>query len=294
MFASQLFKNFKLLFLAILGTAAVLIWYAVFYFESHRYPVITFFDVGQGDAIFIEMPNGNQVLVDGGPSDVILSKLGRTLPFWDRSINLLVLTHPHADHLDGMLEVLRRYKIDVVLGSGVNHSIPEYEEWRKLLKALGIKVVVARAGQRVRLSSEIYLDILTPLEDFENKSLKNVHDAVVISKLVNASSTILFMGDAEKSLEYQLLFSGIDVDVDLLKVGHHGSKTSTSEEFLKQVSPELALISAGRKNRYGHPAQEVIDRLRSFGTTIFRTDEDRDIKFVSDGRHFYYLTGGSR
>lgn len=266
--------------------SSIFIWYAIFYFEAHKNLIVNFFDIGQGDAIFIEASNRNQVLIDGGPNNAILSKLGEVMPFWDRSIDLLVLTHPHADHLDGLLEVLRRYDIEVVLEAGVNHTIPEYEEWHNLLKEKNVKIVIAKAGQRIYLSDQTYLDILTPIESYENESLKNIHDSTIVSRLTHGSRTAIFMGDAERKTEYTLLFSGIDLRSNILKAGHHGSKTSTSEEFLKAVSPDFAVISTGKKNRYGHPHQDVLDRLATFGIKIFRTDQDGNIKFTSDGKGF--------
>lgn len=280
-------KNLRTISLLILISVLAVIWYAVFYFESHQELQLVFFDVDQGDSALIQVENKSQVLIDGGPGDRILSKLGRELPFWDRSIDLLVLTHPHADHLDGLVEVLKRYDVDMVLETGVNHSIPEYDEWRRLLKEKNVKVVIAKAGQRVRLSDSAYLGILTPFEGFEGTSPKDIHDAMVVSKLVYASTTVLFMGDAEKSIEYRLLLSGFNLDTDILKIGHHGSKTSTSEEFLKIVSPDIAIIQSGRKNRYGHPAQEVLDRLAVIGAKLFRNDLDGDIRLESDGATYY-------
>lgn len=277
-------KQFLQYFIVGLSVVAGLVWLAVFQVEANSGLLrVHFFDVGQGDAIFIETPDGNQVLIDGGPDNSVLAKLGETMPFWDRSIDLVMLTHPHADHLDGLAEVLKRYAVRTVIESGVNHSIPEYAEWKALLKEKGVHTMIAHAGQRVRLSDSASIDILTPFENFQGVSPKDIHDAVIVSKLVVASTTILFMGDAERSLEYQLLASGADIDVEVLKVGHHGSKTSTAEDFLKAVSPDIAVISAGRKNRYGHPHQGVIDRLQKFGIKIFRTDLDGDIKFVADG-----------
>lgn len=274
----------------VIGFAAIagLVWVAVFQVEAAQgFLRVHFFDVGQGDAIFIEAENGNQVLIDGGPNSSILAKLGETMPFWDKSIDLIILTHPHADHLDGLIEVLKRYDIDMVLETGVSHSIPEYEEWRRLLREKGVKVFTANAGQRVQLSDSAFLDILAPLDNFDGSSLKNIHDAMIVSKLASGSASLLLMGDAEKQIEYRLLLSGAAVDTDILKVGHHGSKTSTGEEFLRAVSPEFAVISAGRKNRYGHPHQEVIDRLEDFGVEILRTDIDGDIVLMSDGAKFF-------
>lgn len=280
--------NKKIIFSGTLFALAALVWYLVFYVEARKNLMLTVFNVGQGDAIFIESPGGTQILIDGGPDEKILSKLGRHLPFWDRSIDLLILTHPHADHLTGLLEVLKRYNVGIVLEANVNHSIPEYEEWRRLLKEKQVRVVTAEAGQKIRLAPDAYADILAPRENFFGTSPNNVHDAMVVAKLHYGGATALFMGDAEKIAEYKLMFfEGETIDSDILKVGHHGSKTSTTEEFLRAVSPEFAIISAGRKNRYGHPHQEVVDRLKNFGIPVLRTDEIGDIRMESDGRRFF-------
>jgi len=279
-------KNLRKIFLLAVIAASIFIWYAVFDLEARGNLSISFFDVGQGDSEFIQAENGNQVLIDGGPNEAILSKLGEAMPFWDRSIDLVVLTHPHADHLDGLLEVLKRYNVRTVIESGANHSIPEYAKWHQLLEEKAVEVIIAKAGQKIKISDSAYLNIFTPFEDFEDKSSKNIHDAMIASKLNYGSTSVLFMGDAEKQIEYRLIFSGADLKSDILKVGHHGSKTSTSEEFLKAVSPKFAIISAGRKNRYGHPHQDILDRLMSFGIKIFRTDQDGDIRFLSDGTAF--------
>jgi len=281
-------KNFKWYFLIWLVIITVIVWYAVFWIEAYSGKLLFIaFDVGQGDGLFIQTDNGNQVLIDGGPSTRILDKLGKVMPFWDRSIDLLILTHPHADHLDGLLEVLKRYNVDMVLETKVNHTIPEYAEWHNLLKKKDVKVVTAKTGQRVRLSGSVYLDILTPFKSFEGQSPKNIHDSMIVSKLVYGSTTILLMGDAEKSIEYYLLYEFPEfLNSDLLKVGHHGSKTSTSEEFLKAVSPELMIISVGKKNRYGHPHQGVIETINKFDVNILRTDIEGDIRLLSDGKIF--------
>ena len=286
-------NNSKLFFILFLAASAAVIWYAVFYFEARQNLLITFFDVGQGDAIFIEIPNGNQILIDGGPGDTILGKLGRTMPFWDRSIDMLILTHPHADHLGGLLEVLKRYNVGIVLTSGAEHSIPEYQEWTKLLKEKGVNTVIAKAGQRIDAGSGAALDVLTPFEDFSGQSLKNPHDATVVTRLVHGENSILFMGDAERPLEYRLLFEYLNsqfiiLNSRIIKVGHHGSKTSTSEEFLRVVSPEVTVIQVGRKNRYGHPTQEVLERLALVGAKVFRNDLDGDIIIESTGIGLIY------
>lgn len=264
--------------------AAFITWYAVFYFDARQNLLVTFFDVGQGDAIFIEKGR-SQILIDGGPGTSVLSKVGQTLPFWDRSIDLLILTHPHADHLDGLLETLKRYEVAMVMDSGAPHSIPEYAEWRKIIQEKNIPVVRPQAGQKISIGSSVSIDILAPRNDFSGMSLKHVHDAMVVMRLSHGENSLLLMGDAERSLEYQLVdVSSAKIDSDILKVGHHGSKTSSTEKFLAAVSPEIAVIQSGKKNRYGHPAQEVLDRLAATGARILRNDISGDIVLRSNGR----------
>lgn len=276
--------------LFILGSLAVcvaLLWYAVFFVEAHRNLEVHFFDVGQGDAILVQVPNGNTILIDGGPSNAILAKLGHALPFWSRTIDLMILTHPHADHLDGLVEVVRRYRVRRVLDSGVLYSTPEFQEWRELLKQNNVEAIIARRGEIINAGSGVWLDVLTPFEDYEGRSVKNPHDANIVMRLAYASTTILFMGDAEKPIEYRLISETPNaLRSDILKVGHHGSKTSSTEDFLRAVSPRLAIISVGRKNRYGHPTQEVLGRLQAPGIKVFRTDLDGDIAIESNGKDF--------
>jgi competence protein ComEC len=174
----------------------------------------------------------------------------------------------------------------MVLESGANYSTAEYREWHTLLEQKHIPVMIARAGQKIRLAENAGMDILTPFDSFIEKAPNNVHDAMIVSKLIYASSSVLLTGDAEKYFEYRLLFSGFDLKSDILKVGHHGSKTSTTENFVRAVSPRYAVISVGRKNRYGHPYQQTLDTLAKFGIRIFRTDKDGDVEFMSDGEKF--------
>lgn len=157
-----------------------------------------------------------------------------------------------------------------------------------MLRKRNVKIVVAHAGQKIDVGRGVTLDVFSPFEDYNGKSVKNPHDANIISRLIHGKNSILFMGDAEKPLEYRLLFESAGfLDSDILKVGHHGSKTSSSEEFLKAVSPDIAVIQVGRKNRYGHPTQEVLDRLAAIGAKIFRTDLNGDVRISSDGIKFY-------
>jgi competence protein ComEC len=282
-------KNFPKIFLLALVGITGFIWYAVFYFGSLRYLRISFFDVGQGDAIFIESSSGHQILIDGGPNERVLSKLGMAMPFWDRSIDLLILTHPDTDHLAGLVEVLKRYNVDNVVWTGVLHSSALYDEWTRLLKVKEIDTHIARAGMRVSLEDGVFFDVLSPFESFEGKSVKKINESSVIGILSHHNNSFLLTGDAGIYTARRLIWenAGSIFESDVLKVGHHGSKTSTSEEFAQAVSPEFAVIQAGKKNRYGHPKQEVLDRLSAVGARILRTDLDGDITFFSDGEKLW-------
>ncbi|MDP3772374.1 MAG: ComEC/Rec2 family competence protein [bacterium] len=281
----KILNRFKFGFLLTLAAVTVLVWVAIFQLEPSRDKlVLDVFDIGQGDSIFIQSDSGSQVLIDGGPDSKVLAKLGEVMPFWDRSIDLVILTHPHADHVTGLIEVLKRYDVGVVMESGANYPTPEYTEWHRLLEQKHIPVIIAKTGQHIRLSPRAALDILLPSHSFIGASPKNVHDAMIVSRLTYGSTTVLLTGDAERPLEYQLIGSGTDLHADILKVGHHGSKTSTTEDFVRAVSPRFAVISVGRKNRYGHPAQQTLDTLAKFGIQTFRTDQDGDVKFMSNGR----------
>ncbi len=261
--------------------AAIFIWLAIWEFQSGDKVKIDFLDVGQGSAILVVAPNQNQVLIDGGPSDAVLAKLGQALPFFDRKIELLILTHPDADHLSGLVEVLKRYEIGQILETGIADNSAEYQVWNNLIKEKNISVVFAQAGQIVVVADNLAIKILYPLAKINGRDFsKNTNATSIVGKIFYGQNTILFTGDAEEQTEQPLLLLGADLKADILAVGHHGSKTSTSAEFLAAVSPEIAVIQVGLKNRYGHPTQEVLDRLK--GINIFRTDLNKDVNFACD------------
>ncbi len=247
---------------------------------------IYFFDVGQGDAIFIETPNGNQVLIDGGPDNGVVNKLGEVMSFYDKDIDLVVLSHPHADHLVGLIEVLNRYEVKSILEAKENYNSPEFAVWWEAVQTEGAEMIEAIDGLEIDLGNGVGLEILYPLESLEGTTVKNPNDDSVVLMLKYKDLEILFPGDVELRGERRILLEGIDVDADVLKVAHHGSKTSTTEEFLSAVSPEAAIIQVGAKNRYGHPAPEVLERLEKYDIKVYRNDVDGDIKLISDGSNF--------
>ena len=235
-------------------------------------------NVGQGDSALIKLPGDIQILVDAGPSEDITGQLSRHLPFYDREIELAILTHPHADHLRGFLGVLKDYHVKNFILSGADYESKIYADFIKLLKAEGSQLYIAKAGDSVSWNNTPILKILWPSEIVLGQNLKKIHDSTVVSQLNLGNKKFLLMGDAEVNVETALVWSNAIEDVDILKVGHHGSKTSTSETLLKAAQPEEAIIQVGR-NSYGHPTPLVLDRLAKFGVKIFRNDQVGDVVY---------------
>jgi competence protein ComEC len=258
----------------------ILVWYAV-WLESRDGLLVAFLDVGQGDAIFIEASNGNQILVDAGPNKKVLSELSKIMPFYDRSIDMIIESHPDSDHIGGMIDVLRRYKIGAVMETGVDSDTAVYKTLENLIREKEIKKIMERRGMRINLDKGAYIDILFPDRGVEGW---DTNDASIIVRVIYGNNSFLLTGDAPQKIEnYLISLDGEKLKSNVLKLGHHGSKTSTSELFLGYVDPEYAIISAGKDNKYGHPHQEVIDELNQFKIPFLRTDEKGTIRIRSDG-----------
>ncbi len=280
----KLNKKLSWYILGSLALAAALILIAIFSQSQSQYLKVIVHDIGQGDAIFIETPEKYQILIDGGPDNSILAKLGKDLPFYDRSLDLVILTHPHDDHVAGLIDVLKRYDVKQILYTGVSHTAPNYIEWLKIIRDKGIPFKIAQNGQIIKLSETAELHILYPFEDLTGKKVENLNNTSILCRLIYDSTSFLFTGDAEKEEEQDLIDHNIYLKSDVLKVGHHGSNTSSIENFLKAVSPEIGVISAGKDNRFGHPSDKALERLENNGIKIYRTDKNGDIEIVSDGR----------
>jgi competence protein ComEC len=250
------------------------------------YLEVVFFDVGQGDSLFIQTKDNFQVLIDGGPSSAVLEKLGQEMPFYDKDIELMILTHPDRDHLFGLLDVLKRYNVKNILWTGVVKNSAEYEEWIRLINEEGANIIIAQAGQKIILersgetrspgeTGSLYLSVLHPFESLEGQEVEDSNDTSVVVKMVSKYKSFLFTGDISSKEENKLA----NVDADVLKVAHHGSKTSSAEEFIRAVSPKTAVISVG-ENSYGHPAPETLQRFKQFGIQVLTTKELGDIRFA--------------
>jgi len=269
--------------LIILFCLNVLAWLTVFDLNKYGSLEVDFFDIGQGDAIFIETSDNHQILIDGGPGSVVLEKLGAEMPFWDRTIDLIILTHPHEDHVSGLIKVLENYEVENVLWTGISMETAIFKKWQEAIKEA--KIYTAQSGQMV-IADKMVLEIIYPFESLENREVKNIDDTSIVSRLVFGDNSFLFTGDAFQSVEKQMVERGIYLSSGILKVGHHGSKTSSSQEFIEKVLPEMAVISAGKDNKYGHPNQETLATLEKYGIRIFRTDQQGDIKIICNGKNY--------
>ncbi|MCW9054499.1 MAG: MBL fold metallo-hydrolase [Candidatus Pacebacteria bacterium] len=244
---------------------------------------VAFLDVGQGDAIYIEAPNGNQMLVDGGSNTGVLRELSQVMPWGDRSIDVVLATHPDKDHIAGLIEVLSRYEVSQYLHSGVFNDTAVYEELQKTVSRSNVTAALARRGQRVVLDevSGVYADILFPDRDVAHLE---TNSGSVIIRIVYGETEFMLTGDAQKTIERYLVYlNSRSLESDVLKAGHHGSKTSSDESFVRAVSPQVAVISAGEDNRYGHPHKEVIGLFNALGIETVNTADVGTILFESDG-----------
>lgn len=241
-------------------------------------------DVGQGDAIFIRSPGGADILIDGGPDDKVLNCLGRHMPFWDRSLEMVVLTHPHADHLIGLISVIKSYSVLQFIGN-ISGQIDQETEGLKELKSQinshNIKITTVTIGDRFRIKDGTLFSVLWPPQDFVSS---DVNDLSIVFLLNFSDFEALLTGDAGVNAGYQRVFEG---QVDLLKVPHHGSRTGLSAQFMDQVRLGLAVISVGKKNKFGHPHEETLKILTDKDIKTLRTDLDGEVAVISNGKKWW-------
>jgi competence protein ComEC len=245
---------------------------------------ISFLDVGQGDAILIQK-GSQQILIDGGPSpQAITMELSSKMPFWDRSIDLVILTHPQSDHITGLVEVLSKYQVEQVLYPDLDCDSPIYDEWLRLIEEKEIESTLACAGQQIDLDG-VLIEVLNPQKNLFTGTESDTDNNGVVLHISMGEISFLLTADLMWQGELELITERAIPQSTVLKVAHHGSATSTTAEFLAVVSPQIAVISVGEDNDYGHPSDDVINRLEAkLGSdNIYRTDEDGTIEFITDG-----------
>jgi len=269
--------------------AAILVWSVALTMPDGKLHV-SLLDVGQGDAILIQTPDGQDILIDGGPDPQKINlELGEKLPFWDRTIDLLVCTQPQADHITGLVDILQRYKVKQVLESGVSYNSSIYQEWCSLVEEKHIKRNRAQAGQEIDLGSGTKIEVLNPPASLWEGTSADVDNNGLVLRVSWGNVSFLFTADIREEVEFELIGQRANLKSTVLKVSHHGSKTSTTSQFLAAVDPEIAVIPVGADNPFGHPGLEVWERLigRLGEGNVYRTDEDGTIEFITDGERLW-------
>lgn len=274
-------QYFKIYILLILLLANTVIFSAVWQYSDIRLSV-AFLDVGQGDAIFINSPQGRQMLIDGGTGASILRELGQVMPFYDRSIDVVVATHADQDHIGGLVKVLERFQVNLFVRTNAVSESAVFTELLDLLAEKNIPVEIVTEAEIISLGNGVNFDILFPVSDTAGWE---TNESSIVGKLRYGTNSFLLTGDSPQIVEKYLVGKyGNNLQSDVLKAGHHGSKTSSSELFVGTVSPAYSIISAGANNRYGHPAPEVLEILNKFGGQILQTAEKGTIIFDSNGQ----------
>ena len=275
-------KKYPLFALTAFLFALVLFIFYLDYRDGKKEFVFAMLDVGQGDALFIQSPTGTQILIDSGPPGRILGKLSRAMPLFDRSLDAIIVTNPDQDHIGGFLDVLDSYQVGKFFEPGTFNDSKTYQNLKEEIKNRKIPQFLARKGMTLDLGGGAKLEILFPDRDV---SLWDTNDGSIVTRLTYGNTSILLMGDSTLETEEMILKSNPKekIKTQILKVGHHGSRTSSSYNFIKLAKPEYALISNGRENKYGHPHEATLDVLNQFGAKILQTDLLGTIIVKSDG-----------
>jgi len=272
--------------LAVLMLCAVLVWVAVASLPDGRLHV-TYLDVGQGDAILVQTPAGHRLLIDGGPSPAtLLAALGRHLPFWDRRLDLVMLSHPHDDHLRGLLDLPGRYWVRQVLVADLSDPPALHQQWCQQLEEQGIPLLQVQQPVQVDFGDGVYMEVLPP----RPLVYESLDETSLVVRLRWREATFLFSGDLEAEELLQFNHAGWPLDCTVLKVPHHGSEGSVTPELLAVTAPQLAVISVGAENRFGHPAEGTLTCLERAGVRTLRTDVQGTLQITSDGEHYWVRT----
>lgn len=246
---------------------------------------VNFIDVGQGDCALVRLPDGRNMLIDAGNNGDI-DKIGAYLAQKgaDR-IDFLIGTHPHADHIGALDDIVKNYDIGEIYMPKASANTKTYRSVLEAISEKGMKIKTAKSGMVIFDENGVKAEILSP----SRENYEDLNDYSVVIRLSYGETAFLFQGDAEETVERDILESGADIKADVIKAGHHGSSTSSSKEYIKKVGPEYAVISCGRDNDYGHPHRETVQLFNELGIEMLRTDISGSIVFVSDGKNVKYI-----
>ncbi len=274
-------------FFTVAGIVAAVIWIFALRADTSG-ASISFLNVGQGDAALIQMDGNIEILIDGGPDASVVRELGARMHPADRTVDIIILTHPESDHMTGLIDVVEHYSVGAVVMTGVLYDTALYKTFLRAVEERGIPVVIAQKGMKIKTHAG-ELSFLTPQAPLFGLKLEHTNNTSIVAEFHYGETSVLFSGDIDTIIENQLMEKGALSDIDILKVAHHGSKTASSETFLTTVRPEIAVISVGESNRYQHPHSETLDRLSNAGAEILRTDNEETIRFSIDKHNFHRI-----
>lgn len=289
---SQYFK--KVLVWILIGVGGIEIFLVLWLFQAQQAKndlFVSFLDIGQGDSTLIRTPQHHTILIDAGPTGAVLQKLGKALPFYDRAIDLAIITHPQTDHFAGFLDVAERYTIKQLITSDIPYKSPEWSAFTQKVVAHRIPVSFVSSERTITIEDGVSIELVWPISTaVDTLHLPDANEGSVVALLRYGEHEFLFTGDISADTEAQLLAHNLIPDIDILKVAHHGSKTSSSEEFIAQAQPEIAVMMLGRDNTFGHPNARTLRTLNQAGVIFYRTDTDGDVTVASDGNTYVVRT----
>ena len=274
----------KITILAGLLLITSVVWFLVLAQKSGQILETIFLDVGQGDSILIKTPQNQSILIDGGPNNKVLEKLGKYIFSIPKKIDVVILTHPHADHVTGLIEVLKRYSVGLVVINGVYLKTDNYNQFVSAAKNNGARVLIAEVSEAIHFSKDLEFDIIAaPGSDSGVTNDNSANETSIVGKLIYKDFSMMFMGDAPATIENKILAYGDGLKSDIIKVGHHGSKYSSFINFLSAVAPKAGIIEVAEKNIYNLPSPAALSRFAFLGINVFETGERGDIRVLSDG-----------
>ena len=278
-------RNLWVLLSTVLILGNILVWSLVSGSREKQFSV-SFYDVGQGDSALIQTPDGYNILVDGGPNNKVSGYLNNDLPVNDRELDLIILTHPQSDHMYGLINVVKNFKVKKIITTSASNTTSEYKLWIDTVRSKGLNLNFAKAGDSISLTDHVTLKFNWPATS-EKKEVADLNMASVVLTVSYNDLDILMTGDADMQVQPYIDASK---EVEVLKVPHHGSKTSLKQDFLDKINPKVSIISVGKSNSYGHPNPLLLEQLGEIKTKVLRTDIGGTIKIVSDGQKWYTQT----
>lgn len=272
--------NKKIIFVIII---IILLEFYYFYEENDKMLNIVFLDVGQGDAILIKSPNGKNILIDGGPDSDLTEKISKYMTYKNNKINMIIITHPHRDHYYGLISVIKKYKPEKIIYSGIDVYLSDYIYMKKVINDNALELIKPKIGDKYEIDENLYFQI-TYMPKIS--TVENLNDASVSIKLTYGNFDAIFNGDASCEIENIILKNNTDLKSEIFKASHHASKYSNCDNLLSDMKPEITIIQSGIDNKFGHPHQEAMNRILKSGSQILRNDQLGDIIIKSNGENY--------